>query len=97
MASNEYHRQYNIRRYHRLRAEYIEKLGGCCIDCGTVENLEFDHPDPRTKEFSIGRMLNVSKAKRDAEVAKCVLRCKPCHTEKSAINEECVRHDYRPL
>lgn len=86
MASKEYHRQYNINRYHKRRAEYVEALGGKCVDCGSVEELEFDHVDPSTKELNIGSMLNYAKAKVDAEIKKCVLRCKGCHVRKTSDN-----------
>lgn len=87
----EYHRQYNIKRYHRLRTEYVAQLGGECVDCGAQDQLEFDHIDPVLKELEIGRMLNVSKTKRDAEVAKCELRCASCHKQRS-IQQLSVDH-----
>lgn len=86
MASKEYHRQYNLERYHRIRSEYVEKLGGHCVDCATIDELEFDHVDPSTKEFDIGKLLNYAKAVRDAEIEKCELRCKPCHQKKTSVN-----------
>jgi 5-methylcytosine-specific restriction endonuclease McrA len=36
------------------RAELIEMLGGRCVRCGAVEDLEFDHIDPTTKRFAVG-------------------------------------------
>jgi len=83
MDAKEYHRVYNRERYRRLRAEYITKLGGQCIDCGSVENLEFDHDDASIKSFDIGKLLNYSKAVREMELKKCVLRCSSCHKKKS--------------
>lgn len=83
MRNVEYHRRYNRERYRRLRAEYVQRLGGVCIDCGSKENLEFDHDDASTKSFDIGKLLNYSKATREAELDKCVLRCSSCHKKKS--------------
>jgi hypothetical protein len=83
VTSKEYHRIYNRERYHRLRREYIELMGGKCVDCGTQDNLEFDHAIAATKSFDVGRLLNYSKTKRDQELAKCVLRCSECHKKKS--------------
>ena len=79
---NEYMRDYNLERYHRIRNEAVESLGGQCVDCGSRDNLEFDHIDSRSKAFSIGRLLNVSKAKREEELTKCQLLCKLCHIAK---------------
>lgn len=92
--NNEYHRAYNLARYHRIRNEYIEAKGGKCIDCGIEDGLEFDHVDPSTKTLNIGKLLNVSKAKRDAEIEKCVLRCKPCHQRKSIENGDIPSLDH---
>ena len=80
---NSYHRTYNLNRYRRLRAECLEKLGGKCAICGTTQNLEFDHIDPKTKSIELGKLLNVSQAIRDAELLKCQLLCKQHHLAKS--------------
>ena len=85
MDSAEYHRTYNRERYRRLRAEYVELLDGKCIDCGSTENLEFDHIDASKKSFDIGKLLNYSKAARDEELKKCTLRCSSCHKKKSVL------------
>lgn len=79
---NSYHAEYNLKRYHARRAEYIEILGGKCVVCGTTENLQFDHIDPSTKTIDIGKLLNVSKAKSLAELKLCQLLCKTHHIEK---------------
>ncbi len=61
MITKEYHRKYNRERYHRLRTKYIILLGGKCSNCGSIENLEFDHIDKTTKEIEIGFLLNYSQ------------------------------------
>lgn len=86
MGDNEYHRIYNINRYHRIRAEEIAAKGGECVDCGSTDKLEFDHVDPKLKSFDVGKLLNYSAAKRKAELEKCVLRCKACHKIKTTAN-----------
>lgn len=53
MSSNEYMRNYMRARYHARRTAGIEKLGGKCVDCSSVEELEFDHVDRSTKVFNI--------------------------------------------
>lgn len=30
--------------YRQKRAAFVVQLGGCCAQCGSTENLEFDHP-----------------------------------------------------
>lgn len=91
MADNEYHRRYNLKRYHRIRAEIAERLGGKCIICGAIENLEFDHIDPATKNFNIGRLTNVSREKLEKELPLCQLLCKFHHDIKS-VHEKSVDH-----
>ena len=76
-------RTYMLARYHQRRAAAIAKLGGKCVKCGTVEQLEFDHIDPKTKSFGIGKMWSLSNDKLQKELEKCQLLCKPCHKEKS--------------
>lgn len=83
---NEYMKDYMLRRYHKLRAEWISRLGGICVECGTSYNLEFDHIVAEDKEFDIARILSShSKAKIEYEMAKCQLLCKECHLEKSLL------------
>ena len=81
---NAYMAEYMTRRYHRRRAAAVERLGATCIDCGAKEALELDHADRRTKTFTIAKILSTgSDAKVQAELAKCVLRCRTCHQQKS--------------
>lgn len=93
--SNEYMREYMNKRYHRLRTEYLELLGGQCVDCGSLDNLEFDHVDYKQKTYSIAKILTHKRTKVLAELEKCVLRCTDCHIEKSRseISEmkQCLR------
>jgi len=88
---NAYMREYMLNRYHRRRAEAMLRIGGKCVDCGTTENLEFDHVDPTTKEFEISKIWSYSKTKLEYELEKCVLRCSFHHSQKSAI-EQSVEH-----
>ncbi len=85
----EYMRQRRIDR----KAKALEILGGQCIVCGTSENLEFDHIDPKTKLDAISspRLLDGLRSIFFAEVAKCQLLCKLHHTEKSVANKELSR------
>ena len=75
-------------RYNWFRFEWkpavILALGGCCIDCASTENLEFDHIDPTTKSFHIASAYSRSDESLDEEVKKCVIRCRPCHLSKTS-------------
>lgn len=77
----------------RTRIWCKELLGGCCAQCGSVEDLEFDHVDPATKEFDISQGIVgcYSRARLQAELIKCQLLCKSCHVRKSATEVE-VEH-----
>jgi 5-methylcytosine-specific restriction endonuclease McrA len=66
------------------RAQLIEMLGGCCMRCGAVEDLEFDHIDPITKRFAVGASLSRAWAELVEEALKCQLSCRPCHIDKGA-------------
>lgn len=79
------------KRYHKLRSEYVEILGGKCVDCGALDNLEFDHVDPTTKTYDVGKILTHKRSKVLAELEKCVLRCSLCHVKKST-REQSVEH-----
>lgn len=80
---NEHSRQYAKEKYHRIRSEWIDKLGGRCIGCGTDQELQFDHDDAKSKTYEIGTIIKSGHDKLANEMAKCVLRCRPCHIEKS--------------
>lgn len=76
-------RQYVLDRYHRRRAEWIEKKGGKCVRCGETDGLQFDHIDPATKTFTISKLWSLSNAKIEAELRKCQILCVPCHKDKT--------------
>lgn len=81
-ANKEYYRQKNTKA--RLRkAEYIrEQRQQPCADCGIEYPfyvMEFDHIDPKQKEYSIAGMTNASWTKIKAEIQKCELICANCH------------------
>lgn len=68
---------------NQRRQEAIVKLGGECVDCGSVDKLEFDHVDPSTKEFVMADMWTRKQSLIDSELVKCVLRCDLCHINKT--------------
>src|ERR1700756_2219169 len=76
-------------RQSKYQAEWMQKrrqewldAHGPCIDCGSTENPEVDHQDYSKKVEH--RVWSWSKGRRDAELAKCVVRCRPCHYAKTS-------------
>jgi hypothetical protein len=73
----------------RNRAYVVEHLRTHpCVDCGEPDPvvLEFDHVDPKSKEFSMAYLSRtgcpLDQLKR--EMAKCVVRCVQCHRRRTA-------------
>jgi hypothetical protein len=79
---------YLLERYRERRAKLVAMLGGQCVRCGTTERLEFDHRDPETKVFTIGRRWGTNWDTLVEETMKCQLLCSPCHHDKSRENGE---------
>lgn len=73
------------RKIRDERRQYLrEYLGGKCVRCGSIENLEFDHIIRETKSFTIGSSLTCfSIEDLILEVDKCQLLCRPCHIDKT--------------
>jgi hypothetical protein len=69
----------------RRREEWIA-ANGPCIDCGSTERLEVDHESAASKVSH--RIWSWSESRRLAELAKCVVRCRPCHEVKMLIAGE---------
>lgn len=73
-----------ITEYRQKRREFAKaQLGGVCVQCGSSQNLEFDHIDPSTKTLHISKMWTASMERFLTELEKCQLLCHGCHLEKS--------------
>ena len=79
----EYYRKWQEERRIKFLAIAKERLGGCCVRCGTTENLQFDHIIPGSRIRAISSATNWSLARFLAEVDKCQLLCDAHHREKS--------------
>jgi hypothetical protein len=77
---------YQLSWMQRRRDEWFA-ANGPCVDCGSGENLQLDHTDPKQKVSH--RVWSWALDRREAELSKCVARCKACHLLKSA-NEKAV-------
>lgn len=84
----EVHAAYELRRYHERRAEALALLGGACVRCGSLVNLEFDHIDPAGKLFAIGALWSVAYERFLVEIQKCQLLCREHHIEKTALENQ---------
>lgn len=72
-----------LAHYHRKRKTLIEFLGGKCVWCNTLEDLQFDHVDPNKKSFNISKYYGRSLDNLRSELDKCQLLCKSCHNIKT--------------
>lgn len=80
---NAYMRGYLQKRYADRRAAAVADLGGSCVVCGSVEDLEFDHIDRRAKSANIAKLILGKPERLYWELAKCQLLCKVHHSEKT--------------
>jgi hypothetical protein len=76
------------RRRKEQRQRMIDYLGGRCIGCGTIENLQFDHVDRKEKEVNVSKLFGYSDDRVLLEVKKCQLLCQECHQYKTTINHD---------
>ena len=64
----------------------IQKFGGKCSVCGYKKNssaLDFHHLNPKDKSFALDlrSLSNRKQSMIDAEISKCILVCRNCHSE----------------
>ena len=76
-------KEYMLKRYHERRKQAITKLGDKCVICGNTENLQFDHIDPESKNFTIAKLSSINETDFWKEIDKCQLLCEECHKLKS--------------
>lgn len=73
-------------RYARkLRDWLIEQLGGVCVQCGSTDDLQFDHIDPQTRTWSChgtGFKLSMLRYRRDYLNGLLQLLCGACNKQK---------------
>ena len=62
-----------------------------CMDCGVKYPhyvMDFDHRDPKEKEFNISAITRSGSLKRIwEEIAKCDLVCSNCHRHRTFKNK----------
>jgi 5-methylcytosine-specific restriction endonuclease McrA len=79
---------YDSSRYREHRDFLVSIMGGTCVICGATQDLEFDHIDPVTKEFSIASKWSAPMSVLAPELVKCQLLCSSCHDNKSDSAKE---------
>ncbi len=79
-------REASLTSVYRQRKTWFAELKSVgCTECGTTEGqLDFDHKDPRTKNFSIARAWAKPIPALETEIALCDIRCRPCHMRRTA-------------
>lgn len=78
--NKEQHSAYQFARMNALRLKWLEENGPCSY-CGSEEDLEVDHKNPKTKVSH--RIWSWSAKRREEELSKCQVLCKTCHKVKS--------------
>lgn len=76
-------REYQREWVKRRRARAVEYLGGRCVVCGIVGELEIDHKDRTTKKFNPGTIWGRRWEVQNEELDKCQLLCEKHHLEKT--------------
>lgn len=78
----------NAKDRHRWQRQWLQdrrrkwlSANGPCVRCGSTEDLQVDHIDPRTKVSH--RIWSWREESRLAELAKCQVLCRSCHIKKS--------------
>ena len=79
----------NARGRRRNKDAKLDRVA--CHDCGlvvteeTTHRFDWDHRDPSQKSFTIGTGILKSDHAFYAEVAKCDLVCKICHSDRTEL------------
>lgn len=76
----------------KRRLLFIDILGGCCVNCGGVENLEFDHVFREDMSFRIGTAMLMKLERALPELQKCQLLCHDCHVEKTNTEYDRIKN-----
>lgn len=68
----------------RNKEKAVEYMGGKCVRCNynkCIEALEFHHKNPKEKDFSLSKNMNMAWHKIEKELNKCIIVCSNCHKE----------------
>lgn len=71
------------RRSKEIRAALVEKLGGCCVECGSDRRLEFDHIYGTTVQLDrLSGYDRILLYRKEAEQGLLQLLCKKCNQKR---------------
>ena len=74
------------------RAALIKKLGGECVECGSDEELTFQHPHGRTWEpRKVNGRQRIRLYERDFEAGLLTLLCNGCNSHDGASKQKHYR------
>jgi hypothetical protein len=97
--SNERIQELRAIRREEIRETIIKHLRqNPCAKCNEKDILvlEFDHRDPKTKEFCISQAIGLvpSLERLEKEIAKCDILCANCHKRKTAFENNNFKLKY---
>lgn len=79
MDRKKYLKNYSREWIKKRRNDFFKNKS--CAKCGSNENLELDHIDPKNKVTH--KVWSRNKNFREKELLKCQVLCKKCHKEKT--------------
>lgn len=72
--------EYQNRWTQKRRTDWL-RANGPCRHCGSWEDLEVDHIDPKGKHTH--RIWTLKESKRNKELRNCQPLCRSCHFDKT--------------
>lgn len=86
-------RKYQLSWLQARRDKWIAE-NGPCAQCGSSEQLEVDHVEPRVKSGAppTRSIWGMAEPQRSRELSKCQVLCKGCHETKSNSERHRTEH-----
>ena len=78
-------RNYKRNWMNKRRNHWLQYMGGKCVSCGSIDNLEFDHIDKSTKKYEPRMLWSRQLETIIEELMKCQLLCHECHILKTRM------------
>jgi 5-methylcytosine-specific restriction endonuclease McrA len=88
--NKEKQREYQLKWITKRRSDWIKSQGGECAECGSSDQLEVDHIDPKTKKWNPAQIWSRNQSSRDKELEKCQVLCYECHNTKSSAHKSII-------
>ena len=80
---------------YNLKQRLLYVMGEKCCICGydkCSSALEFHHKNPEEKDFTLSTNANISFARANEEIKKCILVCANCHREIHSFNLDVLEY-----